>query len=187
MLGDVVSGGGFVVPGVVEFGLLPCGGACVSGLVPGVVVLPGVVVVPGLGEAVPGVGEAVPGVGAAVPGVGEAVPEFGVVLPGVLFCPGLAAVPGVCPLCEAEPVPDCPALDPAVEPAEPADPACPISGVKRFADNTEPCVDWAINQHVKSSRTDIIEIFVFMGLEASKGELTPQFAFYMKCRGIVAN
>jgi hypothetical protein len=141
VLGDVVSGGGFVVPGVVELGLLPCGGACVSGLVAGVVVLSGAVVVPGLGEAVPGVGEAVPGVGEAVPGVGEAVPEFGVVLPGVLFFPGLAAVPGVCPLCEAEPVPDCPAVDPVVEPAEPAEPACPISGVKRFADNTEPCVD----------------------------------------------
>jgi hypothetical protein len=133
-------------------------------------VLPGVFVVPGVGEAVPGLGEAVSGVGEAVPGVGEAVPEFGVVLFGVPVCPGLDVVPGVCLLCEAEPVPVCPVLDPAVDPAVPADPACPISGVKRVADNTEPCVDWATNQHVKSNKTDIIEIFVFMGLEASDGE-----------------
>jgi hypothetical protein len=126
--------------------------------------------VPGVGEAVPGVGEAVPGVGAAVPGVGEAVPEFGVVLPGVPVCPGLAVVSGVCPLWEGEPFPDCPVLDPVAEPAEPADPACPISGVKRAADNTEPCEDWATNQHVRSNKTDIIEIFVFMGLEASNTE-----------------
>jgi hypothetical protein len=33
-------------------------------------------------------------------------------------------------------------------------------------------VDWATNQHVKSNNTDVIEIFVFMGLEASKG-VTP--------------
>lgn len=112
-----------------------------------------------------------PGVGAAVPGVGEAVPEFGVVPPGVPVCPGLAVVPGVRPLWEAGPFPDCPALAPVAEPADPAeDPAWPISGVKRAADNTEPCVDWATNQHVRSNKTDIIEIFVFMGLEASKRE-----------------
>ena len=142
--------------------------------------MPGVFCVPGVGEAVPGVGEAVPGVGAAVPGVGEAVPEFGVVLPGVLVCPGLAVAPGVCPLWEAAPFPDCPALEPV---AEPADPACPISGVKRAAD-TKPCVDWPTNQHVSSNTTDRIEIFVFMGLEASKRKgVTPQFAFFMECRG----
>ena len=83
VLGDVVSGGGFEVPGVVELGLLLWGGACVSGLVPGVVVLPGVVVVPGAGEADPGLGEAVPGVGAAVPVLGDAVPGVGIVLPAV--------------------------------------------------------------------------------------------------------
>jgi hypothetical protein len=105
VLGDVVSGG-VVVPGVVEFGLRSWGGAWVSGLVPGVVVLPGAVVLPGFGEAAPGVGEAVPGVGEAVPGVGDVVPGFGLVLPGVPVCPGLEVVPGVCPLCEAEePVP----------------------------------------------------------------------------------
>jgi len=97
VLGDVVSGGGFVVPGVVELGLLLWGGACVSGLVPGTDVLPGVVVVPGVGEADPGFGEAVPGVGAAVPGAGDVVPELGAVLPGLLFCPGFDAVPEVCP------------------------------------------------------------------------------------------
>jgi len=131
-------------------------------------VLPGVVVVPGFGEAAPGVGAAVPGVGAAVPGVGEAVPEFGV-LP-VPVCPGFAAVPGACPLCEAEPVPDCPALDPAepavpAEPVEPADPDC------------------ATNQQLKSNTTNIIEIFVFMGFEASKKGVTPQFAFSTESKG----
>jgi hypothetical protein len=144
---------------------------CVSGVVPGVVVLPGFVdgdvvpefgeAVPGVGEAVPGVGEAVPGVGEAVPGVGEAVlPELGVVLPVVPglvpVCPGLDVDPGVCPLCA--PVPAWPALDPAEEPAPaPVDPAEP-------ADPAEP--DWPVSattQHVKSNKTAIIEIFVFMG------------------------
>jgi hypothetical protein len=151
VLGDVVSGW-VGVPGVVEFGFWLWGGACVSGLVPGVV-LPGVVVVPGFEEAPPGVGEAVPGLGAAVPGFGEAVPEFGVVLPG------FAVVPGACPLRDAEPVPDCPALDPAAEPVEPADPAEPP--------------DWATNQQLKSKTTDIIEIFFFMSVEASKKGSNP--------------
>ena len=133
---------------------------------------------------VPGVGEAVPGVGDAVPGVGEAVPEFGDVLPGVPVCPGLDAVPGVCPPGDAGRAPVWPALDPAAEPgdpADPADPACPVSGVNRVADSTEPCetrlavVDWATNQNARSNKTDIIDIFVcmifvFMGLEASKRE-----------------
>ena len=139
---------------------------------------PGVVDVPGVGEAAPGSGEAVPGVGEAVPGVGEAVPEFGVVLPGVPFCPGLAVVPGVCPLCEVEPVPVCPGLEPVAEPAEPAEPADP-------AEPLDP--DWATTQQVKSKKTNIIEIFVFMGLEASKRGVTPQFAFYMECRGMICN
>ena len=132
--------------------------------------------VPGVGEAVPGVGESVPGVGDAVPGVGEAVPEFGDVLPGVPVCPGLAAVPGVCPPGEAGPVPVWPALEPADEPGDPADPACPVSGANRVADNTEPCemrlavVDWATNQNARTNKTDTIDIFVCMGLEASKRE-----------------
>jgi len=120
-------------------------------------VLPGVVVDPGL--AVPESGAAVPGVGAAVPGVGEAVPELGEVLP-VPVCPGFAVVPGACPLCEAEPALDCP----VAEPAEPADPEPP-----------EP--DWATSQQLRSNTTDKIEIFFFMGLEASKRGVTPQFAF----------
>ncbi len=124
---------------------------------------PGVVDVPGVGEAAPGSGEAVPGVGEAVPGVGEAVPEFGVVLPGVPFCPGLAVVPGVCPLCEVDPVPVCPGLDPVADPAEPAEPADPAE---------PPDPDWATTQQVKSKKTNIIEIFVFMGLEASKRGVT---------------
>ena len=95
-----------MLPGVAELGLCPWGVPCVSGVVPGVVVLPGLVegdALSGVGEAVPGVGEAVPGVGEAVPGAGEAVlPEFGValpVVPGLVpACPGLDIVPGVCPL-----------------------------------------------------------------------------------------
>jgi hypothetical protein len=133
-------------------------------LLPGVVVLSGVFDVPEFGEAVPGVGEAVPGVGDAVPGVGAAVPGL---LPGVPVCPGLDVVPEFCPLGEAELLPVCPALEPAAEPAVPDDPAC-ISGVNTAADSTGPCADWATNQHVKSNKTDSIEIFVFMGLEASK-------------------
>jgi len=162
-------------------------------LVPGVSVLfgpfdvPGVgEAVPGVGEAVPGVGEAVPGVGDAVPGVGDTVPEFGDVLPGVPVCPGFDAVPGVCPPGEAGWDPVWPALDPAAEPGDPADPACPVSRISSVADNTEPCemrlavVDWATNQHARSNKTDVIEIFVreifvrmifvFMGLRPSKGE-----------------
>ena len=139
-------------------------------------VLSGELVVPGVGEAVPGVGEAVPGVGDAVPGVGEAVPGFGEVLPGVPVCPGLDAAPGVCPPGEAWLAPVCPALDPAAEPGDPADPACPVSGVSSVADNTESCemrlavVDWATNQNARANKTDIIDIFFFMGLEASKRE-----------------
>lgn len=136
--------------------------------------------VPGVGEAVPGVGEAVPGVAEAVPGVGEAVPGFGEVLPGVPVCPGLDAVPGVWPLGEAGRAPVWPALDPAAEPGDPADPACPVSGVNRVADNTEAyemrlaVADWATNQNARSNKTDIIEILVFMGLEASKRGVTPR-------------
>jgi hypothetical protein len=139
-------------------------------------VLSGELEVPGVGEAAPGVGEAVPGVGDAAPGVGEAVPGFGEVLPGVPICPGLDAVPGVCPPGEAGLAPVCPALDPAAEPGDPADPACPVSGVNRAADNTEPCemrlavVDWVTNQNARAKKTDIIEILVFMGLETSKRE-----------------
>ena len=125
-------------------------------------------VVSGVGEAVPGVGEAVPGVGEAVPGVGEAVlPEFGVVVPGLEpVCPGFDIVPGVCPLCA--PAPACPALDPVEEPAlEPVDPAEP-------ADPAEPdCPVSATTQHVKSNKTAIIEIFVFMGPPSLQKEVTP--------------
>jgi hypothetical protein len=171
-----------VLPGVAELGLCPCGVPCVSGVVPGVVLLPGFVDVPGVGEgfaefgevvsgvgeAAPGVGEAVPGVGEAVPGVGEAVPpELGVVLPELVpVCPGLDVVPGVCPLCA--PVPACPALDPVEEPAlEPVDPAEP-------ADPAEP--DWPVSattQHVKSNKTANIEILVFMGPPSLQREVTP--------------
>lgn len=135
----------------------------------------GLVVVPEFGEAVPGFGEAVPGVGEAVPGVGEAVPGL---LPVVPDRPGLDVVPEFCPPGEAEFDPACPALAPAPEaadpaepadPEEPADPAC-ISGVKTAADNIEPWLVCATNQHVKNNKTHIIEILVFMGLEASKGE-----------------
>jgi len=152
--------------------------------------------VPGVGEAVPGVGEAIPGVGDTVPGVGDAVPEFGDVVPGVPVCPGFDAVPGVCLPGVAGLAPVWPALDPAAEPGDPADPACPVSGVNSVADNAEPCemrlavVDWATNQNARTSKTDIIEIFVcmifvFMGLEASKRGVTPHFAFSMESRGMV--
>lgn len=124
------------------------------------------------GEAVPGVGEAVPGVGDAVPGVGDAVPGVGAavsgLLPGVPVSPGVVVVREFCPLGEAELLPACPVLEPVAEPAVPADPAC-ISGVNTAADSTGPCADWATNQHVKNNKTDRIEIFVFIGLEASKG------------------
>ncbi|HSY65189.1 MAG TPA: hypothetical protein VK829_11350 [Terriglobales bacterium] len=157
-----------MLPGVVELGLWLGGGACVSGLAPGVVVPPGLVDVPGVafpefGEVVSGVGEAVPGVGEAVSGVGEAVlPEFGDAAPGLdPVCPGFDIVPGVCPLCA--PVPACPAFDPVEEPAlEPVDPAEP-------ADPAEPdCPVSATTQHVKSNKTAIIVILVFMGPPASK-------------------
>jgi hypothetical protein len=147
-------------------------------------VLPGLVdgdVLPEFGEAVPGVGEAVPGVGEAVPGAGEAVlPEFGVV-PGLVpvcpgldpvcpgldpVCPGLDIDPGVCPFWA--PVPAWPVPDPAEEPAlAPVDPAEP-------ADPAEP--DWPVSattQHVKSNKTAIIEIFVFMGPPSLQKEVTP--------------
>jgi hypothetical protein len=137
-------------------------------------VLPGLVdgdVAPEFGEAVPGVGAAVPGVGEAVPGVGEAVlPEFGE--PGLVpVCPGLDIDPGVCPLCA--PVPAWPALDPVEEPVlAPVDPAEP-------ADPAEP--DWPVSattQHVKSNKTAIIEIFVFMGPPSLQKEVTPIRVLY---------
>jgi hypothetical protein len=118
-------------------------------------------VVSGVGDAVPGVGEAVPGLGEAVPGVGEAVPpELGVGLPGLVpVRPGFDMVPGVCPLCA--PVPACPALDPveepALEPVDPAEPDCPVS---------------ATTQHVKSNKTAMIEIFVFMRPPSLQKEVT---------------
>jgi len=143
-------------------------------------VLSGLVEVPGVGEASPGVGEAVPGVGDAVPGVGDAVPGL---LPVVPDCPGLDVLPEFCPLGEVVVVPACPALEPAVEPADPADPAC-ISGVKRAADNTETCVDWATNQQVESSKTNMIEIFVFIGLKPPKGS-NASVAFSRESKGVV--
>ena len=142
--------------------------------------LPGLVEVPGVGEAAPGVGEAVPGVGDAVPGVGDAVPGL---LPVVPDCPGLVVCPGFCPPGEVVVVPVCPALEPAWEPADPADPAC-ISGVKRAADNTETCVDWATNQQIESTKTNRIEIFVFIGLKPPKGS-NASVAFFTESKGII--
>jgi hypothetical protein len=132
-------------------------------------------VVPEFGEAVPGFGEAVPGVGDAVPGVGEAVGGLPPVVPD---WPWLDVVPEFCPPGEAEFVPACPAFEPDEEPAdpadpvdpeEPADPAC-ISGVKTAVDSIEPWAVCATIQHVKNNKTHIIEILVFMGLQASKRE-----------------
>lgn len=65
-------------------------------------------------------------------------------------------------------MPACPALDPVEEPAlEPVDPAEP-------ADPAEPdCPVSATTQHVKSNKTAIIEIFVFMGPPSLRKEVTP--------------